>query len=132
MLKAQLWKARVGCGSPISAKICEIIVIHFKMSISQCQIAENVYILHLIQIFRELCLRNHHASVTNITTWTWEYFGKQLNHSIVHHCIQKDNNNCITQGVNHSNILCRNSTEGPELTCHLDRSATANNCDGKG
>ena len=40
---------------------------------------------------RRYCLRNRHATMMDITTWSLEYLGKSLSLNIVHCCIKKCN-----------------------------------------
>ena len=40
---------------------------------------------------RRYCLKNCHATMMDIATWAWEYFGKSLSLNIVRRCIKKCN-----------------------------------------
>ena len=92
----------------------EIIVSQFKDNASQCKISKNLGLspstVHNIvkrfrgnlckgqgrkpllnvpdhRAFRRYCLRNHHATMMDIATWAWWYFGKSLSLKTVHCCI---------------------------------------------
>lgn len=42
-------------------------------------------------VHRQHCMKNRHATMMNIPTWAWEYFGKSLPLNSVRHCIQEYN-----------------------------------------
>ena len=110
----------MGRGSPLCAKLHEIIVSQFKDNVSQRKISNNLglslsTVHNIVKRFREsgeilvhkgqgqkpllnehvhwalrrYCLRNRHATMMDIVTWAWEYFGKSLSLNTALRCVKK-------------------------------------------
>ena len=111
----------MGCGSPLCAKLRERFVSQFKdvsqRKIANNLVISPSTVHNIVKRFREsgeisvckgqgrkmllnsrdhralrrYCLRNRHATMMDIATWAWEYFGKSLSLYTFRHCIKKCN-----------------------------------------
>ena len=107
----------MGHGSPLPAKLHERIVSQFKDNVSQRKIANNLGLSlstfrNIVKSFKKSleilvrkgqgwkpllnardhrALRRYHATMMDITTWAWEYFGKSLSLNTVRRCMKKCN-----------------------------------------